>query len=173
MSGIPGGFAKLTAGPYEWGFSTAAQRNRGDRRIPYAQGKVLGGGGSINSQVFTRGAPEDYDRWSERYGCDGWSFADIRPYFVSSEDNSRLGAPWHGTGGPLGVSDFPELHPRPKPSPQPGSSLVCHPPTTSTPSRSSGSAFAMRAISAAPPIAWSAGARWAPGMSPSALRTSG
>ena len=108
---IPAGFAKLTAGPYEWGFSTAGQKHCRDRTIPYAQGKVLGGGGSINAQVFTRGAPQDYDRWGKRYGCTGWAFDDIHPYFVRSEGNDRLGGPWHGTDGPLGVSDFPELHP--------------------------------------------------------------
>lgn len=108
---IPAGFAKLTAGPYEWGFSTSAQRHCRERIIPYAQGKVLGGGGSINAQVFTRGAPEDYDRWSERYGCSGWAFSEIQQYYLRSEGNDRLGGPWHGTEGPLGVSDFPELHP--------------------------------------------------------------
>ncbi len=108
---IPAGFAKLTAGPYEWGYSTGAQRHCRDRSIPYAQGKVLGGGGSINAQVFTRGAPEDYDRWAERHGCQGWAFSDIQPYFLRSESNDRLTGPWHGTDGPLGVSDFPEVHP--------------------------------------------------------------
>lgn len=108
---IPAGFAKLTAGPYEWGFSTWPQRHCRDRTIPYAQGKVLGGGGSINAQVFTRGTPQDYDRWCERYGCTGWSFSDIQRYFIRSEGNDRLGGPWHGTDGPLGVSDFPQLHP--------------------------------------------------------------
>ena len=108
---IPAGFAKLTAGPYEWGFSTAPQQHCEDRTIPYAQGKVLGGGGSINAQVFTRGAPQDYDRWSQQHGCSGWSFAEVQQYFVRSEGNARLGGPWHGTDGPLGVSDFPDLHP--------------------------------------------------------------
>ena len=108
---IPAGFAKLTAGPYEWGFSTGPQQHCRDRAIPYAQGKVLGGGGSINAQVFTRGAPEDYDRWSERYGCSGWSFSEVQRHFVRSEGNDRLSGPWHGTDGPLGVSDLPELHP--------------------------------------------------------------
>ncbi len=108
---IPAGFAKLTDGPFEWGFSTSPQVHCGDRRIPYAQGKVLGGGGSINAQVFTRGAPQDYDRWSDEHGCTGWAFDDIQKYFIRSEGNDRIGAPWHGTDGPLGVSDFPELHP--------------------------------------------------------------
>ncbi len=99
----PVGFARMTAGPFTWGLVTAPQVHAGGREIPYAQGRVLGGGGSINAEVFTRGAPEDYDAWQSEFGCRGWSFRDVRPYFLKSEDNDILAGPWHGTGGPLGV----------------------------------------------------------------------
>ncbi|MFT3871447.1 MAG: FAD-dependent oxidoreductase [Nocardioides sp.] len=108
---VPAGFAKLTAGPWEWGLSTTPQAHLNDRRIPYAQGKVLGGGGSINAQVFTRGTPSDYDRWEAEHGAKGWAFEDVLPYFVKSEDNNRLSGRMHGTGGPLGVSD--QINPSP------------------------------------------------------------
>ncbi|WP_413798115.1 GMC family oxidoreductase [Streptomyces iranensis] len=108
---VPAGFAKLTAGPYEWGFRSRPQEHCDGRVIPLAQGKVIGGGGSINAQVFTRGAHEDYDHWAEAHGCAGWSFRDVLPYFLRSEDNSRLSAPLHGNGGPLGVSDPANPHP--------------------------------------------------------------
>jgi choline dehydrogenase-like flavoprotein len=108
---IPIGFAKLTAGPFEWGFKSVPQRHAANRVIPLAQGRVLGGGSSINAQVFTRGVPEDYDEWAAVHGCDGWSFKDIQQYYVRSEDNDRLSAPWHGVGGPLGVSDIVNLQP--------------------------------------------------------------
>ena len=29
---------------------------------------------------WVRGAPEDFDRWAEEYGCEGWSFKDV-PWF--------------------------------------------------------------------------------------------
>jgi choline dehydrogenase len=83
---------------------TGPQRHAMNREIPYAQGRVLGGGGSINAQVFTRGCPEDYDAWEREFGCEGWSFANVQPLFVRSEDNDTLAGQWHGTGGPLGVS---------------------------------------------------------------------
>jgi len=101
---LPAGFAKLTTGPFEWGFSSVPQKHCNDRVIPLAQGKVIGGGGSINAQVFTRGTPSDYDGWATEFGCEGWSFADIQKYFIRSEDNDTLAAPWHGVGGELGVS---------------------------------------------------------------------
>jgi len=101
---MPVGFYKMTAGPLTWGLSTAPQRHAMNREIPYAQARVLGGGGSINAQVFTRGCPQDYDAWARDFGCTGWSFADVQPLFLRSEDNDMLADEWHGTGGPLGVS---------------------------------------------------------------------
>lgn len=108
---VPAGFAKLTAGPFQWGFTSVPQRHGNGRRIPLPQARVLGGGGSINAQVFTRGVPDDYDAWASTYGCEGWSADEIRPYFIRSEQNMRLSAPYHGTSGPLGVSDLADPHP--------------------------------------------------------------
>ena len=108
---VPAGFAKLTAGPYDWGFSSVPQDHCDGRVIPLAQGKVIGGGGSINAQVFTRGARADYDNWAVAFGCDGWSAKEVEKYFIGSEGNVRLSAPYHGTDGPLGVSDLANPHP--------------------------------------------------------------
>ncbi|WP_120633587.1 GMC family oxidoreductase [Ruegeria sp. EL01] len=108
---IPAGFAKMTTGPLTWGLETVPQRHARDRVIPMAQGKVLGGGSSINAQVFTRGHPTDYDRWASSEGCPGWSFAEIQRYFLRAEGNSVLSGDWHGTDGPLSVSNLPSPHP--------------------------------------------------------------
>lgn len=101
---MPVGFYKMTSGPLTWGLTTAPQRHAMNRRIPYAQARVLGGGGSINALVYTRGCPQDYDAWASEFGCTGWSFADVLPLFLRAEDNDMLAGAWHGTGGPLGVS---------------------------------------------------------------------
>ncbi|CDR13960.1 GMC family oxidoreductase [Streptomyces iranensis] len=108
---VPAGFAKLTAGPYQWGFVSEPQEHCAGRRIPLAQGKVIGGGGSINAQVFTRGVAQDYDDWADVHGCEGWSAKEVRRYFVRSERNERLSGPLHGTEGPLSVSDLVNPHP--------------------------------------------------------------
>ncbi|MEM1388131.1 MAG: GMC family oxidoreductase N-terminal domain-containing protein [Pseudomonadota bacterium] len=108
---LPVGFAKMTTGPHTWGFKTVPQTHANNREIPYAQGRVLGGGSSINAQVFTRGNPVDYDRWAEQEGCEGWAFQDIQKYFIRSEGNTALGGDWHGTDGPLGVSNIPAIQP--------------------------------------------------------------
>lgn len=103
---MPVGFYKMTSGPLTWGLKTAPQRHANGREIPYAQARVLGGGGSINAEVFTRGCPEDYDAWATEFGCEGWAFQDVQPYFLRSEDNDTLSGPYHGVGGPLGVSNL-------------------------------------------------------------------
>jgi choline dehydrogenase-like flavoprotein len=66
---------------------------------------VLGGGSSINAQVYTRGHPLDYDEWADEEGCEGWSFKEVLPYFVKAENNNRLCNDYHGVEGPLKVSD--------------------------------------------------------------------
>lgn len=103
---MPVGFAKMTTGPLTWGMTTAPQRHANNREIPYAQARVLGGGGSINAEIFTRGHPSDYDRW-ESEGAEGWAFKDVQRYFLRSEGNTILSGEWHGTDGPLGVSNLP------------------------------------------------------------------
>ena len=107
---VPVGFYKMTTGPLTWGLKTAPQKHAMNREIPYVQARVLGGGGSINAEVFTRGCPEDYNAWANEFGCRGWAFKDVQPYFLRSEDNDTLSGPWHGIGGPLGVSS-PPPHP--------------------------------------------------------------
>ena len=101
---IPAGYFAMKLADVDWGFRTVRQRHAGGRAIPFTQARVLGGGGSINAQVFTRGTPQDYDHWAFVEGCPGWSHADILPSFLRMEDNDRLGPPHHGRGGPIGVS---------------------------------------------------------------------
>ncbi|GBR08483.1 GMC family oxidoreductase [Acetobacter oeni] len=102
---MPIGFAKMTTGPLTWGLTTVPQKHANNRQIPYVQAKVLGGGSSINAEVFTRGHPSDYDRWAEE-GAEGWAFRDIQKYMLQSEGNTLLSGAWHGTDGPLGVSNL-------------------------------------------------------------------
>ncbi|MEY9777313.1 GMC family oxidoreductase [Arthrobacter sp. MW3 TE3886] len=107
---MPAGFPRLKGGPYQWAYNSVPQKHSNGRRIALPQGRGLGGGGSINSQVFTRGVAGDYDGWAADYGCEGWSAAEVSKYFIRSESNSRLSGPHHGTQGPLGVSDLRRPH---------------------------------------------------------------
>jgi choline dehydrogenase-like flavoprotein len=101
---MPAGFAKMTKGVASWGWSTVPQKHLNGRVIWYTQAKVVGGGSSINAQLYTRGNAKDYDAWETEAGCEGWSYRDVLPYFKRAEDNQRLVNDYHGYGGPLGVS---------------------------------------------------------------------
>lgn len=107
---MPVGFAKMTTGPLTWGLTTTPQRHANNREIPYAQAKVLGGGSSINAEIFTRGHPSDYDRWVTE-GAAGWGAREVQKYFLRSEGNTVLSGDLHGTDGPLGVSNIPDPQP--------------------------------------------------------------
>ena len=100
---LPAGFAKMTKGIGSWGWHTTPQRHMKDMVIRYTQAKVIGGGSSINAQIYTRGNALDYDEWRQA-GCTGWGYDDILPYFRKAEDNDTHANRYHGQGGPLGVS---------------------------------------------------------------------
>ena len=102
---MPAGFAKMTKGIASWGWSTVPQRHMKGRVFRYTQAKVMGGGSSINAQIYTRGNARDYDAWEREEGCAGWSFRDVLPYFKRAENNERYANDYHGYGGPLGVSN--------------------------------------------------------------------
>ncbi len=100
---LPAGFAKMTKGIGSWGWHTVPQRHMGGMRIRFTQAKVIGGGSSINAQIYTRGNALDYDEWRQM-GCAGWGYEDVLPYFRKAEDNDTFDNRFHGKGGPLGVS---------------------------------------------------------------------
>jgi choline dehydrogenase len=99
----PAGFAKMTKGIGSWGWSTVPQKHMKDRVLWFTQAKVIGGGSTINAQIYTRGNAQDFDHWAQ-LGCTGWSYADVLPYFRKSEDNDSFNNETHGKGGPIGVS---------------------------------------------------------------------
>ena len=100
---MPAGFAKMTKGIGSWGWHSVPQKHMNNMVIRYTQAKVLGGGSTINAQIYTRGNALDYDDWRQM-GCEGWSYEDVLPYFRKAEDNDTYDNRYHGKGGPLGVS---------------------------------------------------------------------
>src|SRR5258707_866190 len=101
---MPAGFAQKTKGGASWGWSTIPPRQLYCRLNWYTQAKVIGGGSSINAQLYTRGNAKDYDAWASEAGATGWSYREVLPYFKRSEDNQKLHNAYHSYGGPLGVS---------------------------------------------------------------------
>jgi choline dehydrogenase len=107
---VPLGFGKTFADPsVNWCYETEPDPGAADRRVFWPRGKVLGGSSSINGMVYIRGQAEDFDHWRQ-LGNTGWSFDDVLPYFRRSEHQVRGADRFHGTGGPLCVSDVAQ-HP--------------------------------------------------------------
>jgi choline dehydrogenase len=99
---------------YDWGYRSEPEPHLGGRRLATPRGKVVGGSSSINGMVYVRGHARDYDTWAEM-GADGWSYADVLPYFRRMETWHSGGhggdAAWRGTNGPLHVSRGPRKNP--------------------------------------------------------------
>jgi choline dehydrogenase len=107
---LPVGYFRTMYSSLSWGFRTEPDPGIDGRSVVWPRGKVLGGSSSINGLVYIRGQAEDFDLWRQ-LGNPGWSFADVLPYFVRSEDQERGADGFHGKGGPLGVSDLRLRHP--------------------------------------------------------------
>ncbi|TAK99287.1 MAG: choline dehydrogenase [Rhodospirillaceae bacterium] len=107
---VPIGYGKLFTHPkLNWLFSTEPEPGLNNRKIPQPRGRVLGGSSSINGLIYIRGQREDFDHWRQ-LGCVGWSFDDVLPYFKRAEHQVRGEDAYHGSDGPLTVSDQSEPH---------------------------------------------------------------
>ncbi|WP_293452381.1 choline dehydrogenase [Planktotalea sp.] len=92
---------------YDWGYSSEPEPHLNNRRLACPRGKVIGGSSSINGMVYVRGHAKDFDHWAES-GAEGWSYADVLPYYKRME-NWRSGGhggdkTWRGRKGPLHVT---------------------------------------------------------------------
>ncbi len=104
---LPVGYMKTLNNPrFNWDFESAPEDNTDGRVLPIWRGKALGGSSSVNGMVYVRGQARDYDGWAQM-GNRGWSWDDVLPYFVKSENREGATAEmtWRGRGGPLNVAD--------------------------------------------------------------------
>lgn len=115
---FPAGYMKFLAkDTYLAMHKTKEQPQLNGRGPIVPQGKVLGGGSTVNAMVYMRGQAADYDRWNETVTAPGanndgaWSYRDMLPYFKEQEDNDHLAGEFHGVGGPLKISDLGHTSP--------------------------------------------------------------
>lgn len=93
----------------EWGYFSEAEEETGGRRVHEPRGRLIGGTSSIHGMMYSRGHSLDYDDWAAA-GLDGWSYAEVLPYFRRNESNWRGAGPFHGDAGPVRVTANPK-HP--------------------------------------------------------------
>ena len=101
---IPVGYLYCIGNPRtDWMMNTASEPGLNGRSLVYPRGKVLGGCSSVNGMIYMRGQAADYDQWRQ-LGNVGWSWDDVLPYFLKSEDHHAGESPMHGVGGGWKVS---------------------------------------------------------------------
>lgn len=88
-----------------WAFETVPQAGLNGRKGYQPRGKGLGGSSNINAMIYIRGNHADYDHWAS-LGNTGWSYQEVLPYFIKSENNASLQNKYHGNTGPLSVSNL-------------------------------------------------------------------
>lgn len=103
---IPAAFSKLFRTSRDWNYNTQPEPHLNDRTLFIPRGKMLGGSSSMNAMIYIRGNQEDYNEWRDDFGCEGWGWDDVLPYFIKAENNERGADEYHGTGGPLNVADL-------------------------------------------------------------------
>ena len=103
---IPAAVNLLFKSAYDWNYQTTVQDRAAGRSIYWPRGRVIGGSSSINAMIYIRGSRHDYDSWRDDYGCEGWGYTDLLPYFLRAECNSRGASAYHGASGPLSVQDL-------------------------------------------------------------------
>ena len=102
---IPVGYYKTMHNPkVDWCFKTEPDETMNNRSIRYPRGKTLGGSSSINGLLWIRGQKEDYDVWRQ-LGNTGWSWNDVLPYFLKSENNELGKSEFHNDSGPISVAN--------------------------------------------------------------------
>jgi choline dehydrogenase len=101
---MPLGFLRAFRDPtITWGYVSEPEPNLDGRVLAIPRGRVLGGSSSINGMFFMRGHSRDFDGWRD-LGCEGWSYADVLPYFKKLESSWRGAVPYHGTQGPMPIA---------------------------------------------------------------------
>ena len=102
---IPIGYYRNILHPVlSWNYKTQPEAATGNREINWPRGRVLGGSSSINGLVYIRGQQEDFDAdWSNH--AKNWRYSDVLPYFKKAEDQQRGENTYHGSSGPLQVTD--------------------------------------------------------------------
>jgi choline dehydrogenase len=110
LARVPAAFSRLFRTRHDWAYETEPEPELAGRRLYMPRGKMLGGSSAMNAMIYIRGNPLDYDAWSAA-GARGWSYADVLPFFLKAEDQSRGKIPAHGVGGPLRVEDLRTVNP--------------------------------------------------------------
>lgn len=106
---IPAAWPKLLKSEVDWAYETEPQARLNNRKLFWPRGKTLGGSSSTNALIYSRANRADHDLWRELCGA-GWGYEDLLPYYKKAEHQQHGASEFHGSGGPLSVSDLRSPH---------------------------------------------------------------
>uniref|UniRef100_A0A8H7XUR8 pyranose dehydrogenase (acceptor) n=1 Tax=Psilocybe cubensis TaxID=181762 RepID=A0A8H7XUR8_PSICU len=81
---IPSFSVQLQQTTFDWNYTTVPGIGLNNRTLAYPRGRILGGCSSHNAMFYTRGSMDDYDRWANITGDDGWNWKNILPYILKA-----------------------------------------------------------------------------------------
>lgn len=87
---------------FNWSYHSEPDPTLNGRQVFLPRGRVLGGCSAINGTMYVRGHPRDFDEWRQ-FGLEGWSYADVLPYFKRSQTHWRGEGFYYGGSGPMAV----------------------------------------------------------------------
>ena len=96
----------------DWGFIAEPNPHLNGRAIPYSMGRALGGGGSINVGIWSRGHKADWDFFAEAAGDPAWGYESVLDAYrriESRRSHSHSGK--NSTPGPMWVQPAQDPHP--------------------------------------------------------------
>ena len=93
-------YAESPESEHNWALRGTITTEQGE--IHVAQGKVIGGGSSINGQAMQRGFPEDFDSWAAM-GNPEWAYDKVLPFYKRMERDLDIQDDYHGADGPMPV----------------------------------------------------------------------
>jgi choline dehydrogenase len=96
----------------DWGFVTTPGAQVDNRRLLYSMGKGLGGGGSINAGVWSRGHRRDWEDFAAISGDPRWGYQSTLDAYREVETWRGEPDPGRrGTSGPMHIRPAQPLHP--------------------------------------------------------------
>ncbi len=94
----------------DWGFVAEPNSQMNGRSVPYSMGKVLGGGGSINVGIWSRGHKADWNFFAQAANDSAWNYDAVLELYRRIE-NDQADSGLNESASPMWVQAARDPHP--------------------------------------------------------------